>query len=66
MNDLTKSLSELKPQAKAWLTLTNIRLAIDLVFSTIYQILRLALVATGLYVVYAYIPWAVLLNQLNK
>ena len=66
MNDLIKAAAELKPQAKTWLTLTNIRLAINLVFDTIYKLLHLTISIAIIYGVYEITPWTKLIHELNK
>lgn len=66
MNDLIKVASELKPQAKTWLTLTNIRLAINLMFETIYNLIHLFIVLAMIYGAYKVIPWTQLIQEFNK
>lgn len=66
MNDLVKAAAELQPQAKTWLTLTNIRLAINLVFDTIYKLLHLTISIAILYGVYEITPWTKLVHEFNK
>ena len=44
------------PKGGAWLTLKNIQLAINIAFDTIYEVIKLGLLLTGLYYLYAITP----------
>jgi hypothetical protein len=64
-NPLVRAAAELKPQASLWLTLANIRTVFEIVFYVISETLRLALLAGLIYLIYYYVPWTTLLNQIR-
>ncbi len=66
LNNLVSKVSEQIPKVGITLVLTNLRLAINLVFDTIYQLLHLGLVITLIYCAYAFIPWSSIIQQLSK
>jgi hypothetical protein len=66
LNNLVKQVSDQIPKAGIWLTLTNIRVALDLVFDTIYKLLHLGLVFALIYGAYNFVPWTALINQIPK
>jgi hypothetical protein len=66
LNNLVKQVSDQVPKAGIWLTLTNIRLALEIFFETIYKLLHLGFICVVCYVAYTQIPWANLINQLSK
>jgi hypothetical protein len=66
LNPLIKAAADLKPQAKSWLVLTNLRTALEIFFYAITETLRLALIGGLLYLVYVLIPWTQLINQFSS
>jgi hypothetical protein len=66
LDNLTKQLADQLPKGGAWLTLKNIQLAINIAFDTIYEVIKLAILLTGLYYLYQVTPeLSTLLNQLG-
>jgi hypothetical protein len=56
LDNLAKEITNQIPKGGAWLTLKNIQLAINIVFDTIYEVIKLGLLLTGLYYLYAITP----------
>ena len=66
LDNLTKQLADQLPKGGAWLTLKNIQLAINIAFDTIYEVIKLAILLTGLYYLYVITPeLSALINQLG-
>lgn len=66
LDNLTKQLADQLPKGGAWLTLKNIQLAINIAFDTIYEVIKLAILLTGLYYLYQVTPeLSILLTQLG-
>jgi hypothetical protein len=65
-NILNKA-AEIVPKGGSWITLKNIELAIKIVFDTIYEVIKLAIILTGLYYLYQVTPeLTTLLNHLGS
>jgi len=56
LDNLVDQVTTQLPKGGAWLTLKNIQLAINIVFDTIYEVIKLGLLLTGLYYLYAITP----------
>jgi hypothetical protein len=65
-DNLIKQASDQIPKGGAWITLKNIQLAINIAFDFIYEVIKLAILLTGLYYLYQVTPeLSTLLNQLG-
>jgi hypothetical protein len=66
LNNFVKKASELIPQGGTWLTLNNLRIFLEIVFNTIYEIIKLGIVLTALHYLYRLTPaLEPMLNQLG-
>lgn len=65
-DELQKAAAELKPQAKTWIVLENIKKAFEIVFYVIFECLRLSLLLGIVYLAYALVPWTEIIKQLNN
>jgi hypothetical protein len=66
INNLIKQATDQIPKGGAWITLKNIQLAIQIGFDFIYEVIKLAILLTGLYYLYVITPeLSTLFNQLG-